>query len=98
MKFGLTDKEYEFICNEVIKPLASLDAKVWCFGSRAKSNHSKFSDLDLVIEDKEGVAEILGSIDENLINSNFPYKVDLVLSSRVARAYLDTIEKEKVIF
>lgn len=98
MKFGLTDKEYRYIHDTVVEPLRRIDAQVWCFGSRVKGTHSTFSDLDLLIEDKEGVFQLIGEIEENVIQSNFPYKVDFVVSSRVASSYIDEINAHKILF
>jgi predicted nucleotidyltransferase len=51
---------------------------VYIFGSRAKGTAKKFSDLDLVIK---GFVDrkILRKIQEDLEESNLPYKVDLII-------------------
>jgi predicted nucleotidyltransferase len=99
MRFGLTEKEYSFIKIEVVDPLAKLHAKTWCFGSRARGDNQKFSDLDLLIEsNSEEIKKYIAEIAEKLVDSNFPYKVDLVLSSYLADSYLENINKEKILF
>lgn len=98
MKFGLSDKEYEFIQLNVIEPLSKSGSKVWCFGSRARGDYHKFSDLDLMIENGNHLDQQIASIREFLTKSNFPFKVDLVLLSEFADSYRKNYEKEKKIF
>lgn len=98
MKFGLNSKEYLFICENVVNPLEALGAKVWCFGSRARGNYQKFSDLDLAIETQNSVDIELSQIKELLENSNFPFKVDLVLKHQFAQSYLSGFEKDKILW
>lgn len=103
MKFGLTGNEFDFIVREIVQPLNEFGLKVYCFGSRARGDHQKFSDLDLLVEIKEDfafekVSSKIGQITETLVESNFPYKVDLVLSNRLASSYLENIDREKVVF
>lgn len=97
MKFGLKPLEYNYIQETVIAPLAALNLKVFCFGSRARGTHSKFSDLDLMIEGtKTKNAEILKSkIEEVLSNGNFPLKVDLVFIDDFAQSYKDNYLNER---
>ncbi|MCB1196921.1 MAG: nucleotidyltransferase domain-containing protein [Bdellovibrionota bacterium] len=96
MKFGLTEDQYHFIIDTVVRPLAEKGWAVWCFGSRAKGTQQKFSDLDLLVD---GPGEIyLGSIEEQLIESNFPYKVDLVTYKNLAESYQEDVNRSKVLF
>lgn len=101
MNFGLSPEERTFILNTVVKPLKGKNAIVWCFGSRARGDHRQFSDLDLLIDAPNLNQETLLSIsqiEETLINSNFPYKVDLVLLKNLAENYSKKILSEKVLF
>ena len=98
MNFGLSDEQYQFILQQVVKPLEAECAKVWCFGSRARGDHKKFSDLDLLIESEHDISAVLGDIEEQLIESNFPFKVDLVQSEYLAETYRYSVEQDKVLF
>ena len=73
-KFGLPIAQLEIIYN-ILKSYSEVKT-VKVFGSRAKGNYSKLSDLDLVIiglgQDK--INSILGDIDD----SDFLWKVDLI--------------------
>ncbi len=98
MKFGLTQPQYEFILREVVIPLQQKGAKVFCFGSRARGDNKPFSDLDIMVVSDQDLSSIIGNITEQLIKSNFPYKVDLVEYRNYADSYKVNYEKEKVGF
>lgn len=98
MKFGLTDSEYNYITKTVVEPLSARGAVVWCFGSRARGTHQKFSDLDLMIESPDVLQPLLSEIAETLIESNFPYKVDLVELRIFAKSYLSQFYQERLLW
>ena len=45
-QFGLSEDELNTLAQLVVGPLVGAGAKVWCFGSRARGDHKKFSDID----------------------------------------------------
>jgi predicted nucleotidyltransferase len=98
MRFGLSAEEYEFIEQTVVLPLAVSGAVVWCFGSRARGNQTQFSDLDLMIDCSSDLNSIISEMSEKLIESNFPYKVDLVELRRFAKSYLENFYRERVLW
>tara|TARA_B100001248_G_scaffold262158_1_gene256438 strand:+ start:427 stop:729 length:303 start_codon:yes stop_codon:yes gene_type:complete len=98
MKFGLTKEEFQFIYESVVQPLEKLGAKVFCYGSRARGDYNKFSDLDIMVEGGSNLDGILSSIREKLVNSNFPYKVDLVEYKHFADSYKKGYNNDKVPF
>ena len=87
MKFGLTPDEYDYITEHVIAPLEARGAQVFCYGSRARGDHRRFSDLDLMIEGSEDLSRLVSQLQEQLSESNFPYKVDLVEFRDFADSY-----------
>jgi len=95
LKFSLTKEEYNFIMKQVVTPIRELGAEVYCFGSRARGDNQEFSDLDLLIESQEDISQKISFLQEQLIESNFKYKVDLVLSKDLAESYKDNILIEK---
>lgn len=98
MKFGLTEEQYHYIKKEVVDPLTKKNVVVYCYGSRARGDYKKFSDLDLMIEGQPKEDLRLGDIKEKLQNSNFPYKVDLVLFSEFAETYKAGYQNDKILF
>lgn len=94
MSIALSHDQLQFIYSTVVTPLNKLGAEVYVFGSRATGNHSAFSDLDLLIRsttNSEELKSILSIINDRLIDSLFPYKVDLVLEQDLAPSYKNTI-------
>lgn len=98
MKFGLTEKEYQYIKETVVLPLQKRGATIWCFGSRARGNHQPFSDLDLMIESLSDLSREIGLITEKLEEGHFPYKVDIVQEKDFAKSYMPNFLKERVSF
>jgi predicted nucleotidyltransferase len=100
MKYGLTQAQYDFVFAEAVQPLSALGLTVFVYGSRARSSHHQFSDLDLMIEGpKTTQAEkLVATIQEKFSNRNFPYKVDLVFLSDFAESYKPGYEKDKIKF
>ncbi|MEI6397482.1 MAG: nucleotidyltransferase domain-containing protein [Pseudomonadota bacterium] len=96
-KFGLSDTEYQQLNSLVIEPLMRHGAKVWIFGSRARGDHSGFSDVDLMVEATTEISNVLGQVSETIIESNFPYKVDIVDLRDFAAEYRSNFEREKVL-
>ena len=54
------------------------DVRIFFFGSRARGDHSPFSDIDIAIDSKEDISSDITKLREILENSNLPYKVDIV--------------------
>ncbi len=96
MRFGLTQEQSKFIHENVVEPIAKLGGRVFVYGSRARGDHQRFSDLDLMVEFNRPLYPSLAHIQELLQNSNFPYKVDLVPYPEFAEAYKKSYQKDKV--
>ena len=53
--------------------------KIWVFGSRITDRAKPYSDLDLaIIDDSTLPLSLIASLTEDFINSDLPFKVDLV--------------------
>ena len=87
MMFGLSSDEYDYIKTHVIAPLEAQGGKVFCYGSRARGDYRRFSDLDLMVEAETDLAGLVSELQEFLSQSNFPYKVDLVEFRHFAESY-----------
>lgn len=98
MKFGLTRAQYQLIIKDVVLPLQSLGASLWCYGSRARGDQQEYSDLDIMVEAPTDLSQAISAIHETLQNSNFPYKVDLVQLCDFADSYKDSYEADKIPF
>lgn len=95
MKFGLTPPQYKFISEAVVEPLRRNGNEVYCFGSRAREDHKPFSDLDLMVEGKADCRSLIATMKDTLSESNFPYKVDIVLLDELATSYLEGYKRDR---
>ena len=54
------------------------DVSIYLFGSRARGDHSPFSDIDIAVDSKVDISSDITKLREILETSNLPYKVDIV--------------------
>lgn len=97
MSLRLTSAELEFLNTSVVAPLSELGYRVWCFGSRARGEGAQYADVDLLIEGPGRPRALISEINERLVESSFPYKVDLVLESDLAESYREGVLAERVL-
>jgi predicted nucleotidyltransferase len=101
---GLDAAEHAFIERQVVAPLRAAGHRVWCFGSRARGDASGFSDVDLLVSPATSgsaagartARALIGAIREQLEESRFPYKVDLVYEPDLAEAYREAVTRERI--
>lgn len=99
MKFGMTDEQFEILNNLVIHPLKSQGLKVFIFGSRTRAIHHPYSDVDILFsspENRELPAGYLASITENIMESKFPFSVDIVNEKELAQSYRSSVFSERI--
>lgn len=96
MKFGLSNDEWRILHSLVVQPLIEAGATVWIFGSRARGDHKKFSDVDILFDLTPQNPSLLGRIRESAEDSKLPYKVDIVPLSEMAESYLAGVIKDRI--
>lgn len=98
--FGLTKKHIDILKTIFEKHLAEqADIKVYLFGSRATGKFKEFSDIDVAIKSKDtNLKDKLFRIQDDLEESELPFKVDLLNWDEIAKEYLSNIKKQKVLF
>ncbi|WP_035518267.1 nucleotidyltransferase family protein [Pseudohaliea rubra] len=96
MTLRLSEAELAFLDANVVQPLHQAGYRVSCFGSRARGGGAPYADVDLLIEGSGKPRQLVGEINEKLTESNFPYKVDLVLEADLAESYRDGVMREKI--
>ena len=99
MKFGIQERDYQLLSKHLIEPVHALGGTVWIFGSRAQGQSRPFSDVDLLVDlpnkTQEGITKIR-SCEQELSETHFPYKVDIVFLHQIAESYRESIEKQKI--
>jgi uncharacterized protein len=100
MKFGLSAEQFQILYQIVVSPLKSHGATVWIFGSRARGDYKPFSDVDIMYEKKDSTQFLNGFIShlrEEIEESRFPFKVDLVDANEMAESYKSGALADRVI-
>lgn len=96
MIFGLSDSHWKIIMDLAIKPLQHLDCEVYIFGSRARGDNHKFSDLDVLYKSSATIPlSKIAMIKSDLEDSDLPIKIDLVDENDLAASYRESIEKDR---
>ena len=95
--YGLPDATIELI-RRILVAFPAVDTAI-LYGSRAKGNYRKGSDIDLTLSgatlDQRQLAEIAGKLDESAI----PYQVDLSIKEQIDNpALLEHIQRVGVVF
>lgn len=71
--------------------------EAYLFGSRAKGTHRENSDLDLLIVDNSQISPAsIAMLIEDFEESNIPYKVDVVIRSRIDDNFFHKISPDLV--
>lgn len=99
MKYGLTDEEFEELLRLAVRPLKSMGAMVWIFGSRSSGDYKQFSDIDVLFRRTKDYPLPSGFIYEirtNLEESRLPYKVDLVDDADLAASYRSKVNEDMI--
>jgi len=97
MKYGLEDPVIEKICS-VLDQFPSI-SKAILYGSRAKGNFKRGSDIDLCLFGKDLDQVLVYRIEESLDDLLLPYQFDLsAYSSLSNKELIDHIDRIGVIF
>ncbi|OFZ82506.1 MAG: hypothetical protein A2583_11215 [Bdellovibrionales bacterium RIFOXYD1_FULL_53_11] len=72
---------------------------VFLFGSRARGDHEKFSDIDLLLDIQPAPdSRIMCLIREAFDESALPFKIDIVAACDVFAPYRKQLDAEKIAF
>lgn len=81
----------------VLAALGDHDVEVWLFGSCARGDVRRASDIDIGILPREPLGDaFFAELAANIEDSTIPYNVDIVDLTRVAPSWLDAIRREGV--
>lgn len=99
MRFGLSEAEFKLLEDLVLTPIKKKQIKIYVFGSRATGKHHQFSDIDLLLvptSSQSLTGAELGKIKEDIEESRFPIKVDLVPIQDLAESYKESVMSQMV--
>ena len=93
MKYGLSDETYNKI-KKIVEKYNKYEFLI--FGSRARGNYKKNSDIDLAVKNCINEEEIF-NIKNEIDLLDIPYTIDLVFIEKVhKKEFLESIEKEGI--
>jgi predicted nucleotidyltransferase len=97
MNFGLNESDFKLVNELVFKPLKNNGCQVWVFGSRARGDFHKYSDLDIVFKsDSKMENNILTNIKDKLEESRLNIKIDIVNIDELAKSYIPKMLQERI--
>lgn len=75
------------------------EAKIYLYGSRARGTNSQWSDIDIALNAGKVLPQLsIGELNDIMIASNLPYKVDIVDFNAISDTMRNIIDQEKVIW
>ena len=94
-----TDRDIQ-TAHDIIRSLLPPDrARLWLFGSRARGDARRWSDIDVAVEPLTGLPPgVLAELRELLAESSILLDVDLVDLSQAGDALRDAIKKEGTVW
>jgi predicted nucleotidyltransferase len=93
----IAQRELDKVRRIVLERLEGRRVRVYLFGSRARGDAMRWSDVDVAVEPLEPLPGLLlGDIQEALEESDVVYKVDLVDLSAVTNEFRGEVEREGI--
>jgi predicted nucleotidyltransferase len=87
----------DLVRRTVLEALAGEDVAVLFFGSRARGNARRASDIDVALAPRQALkAGVLARLHEQLEDLRIPYTVDLVLLNQVSATFRDQVMMEGI--
>ena len=75
------------------------NAKIYLFGSRARSTHSQWSDIDLALDTGEKISIVtVGEIIDVLAGTDIPYKIEVVDLNNIPEKMRTQILEEGILW
>lgn len=87
------------ITKNILKKNISSTTLIWIFGSRISPNHKPYSDLDIALQNLDNKTislKTLASIKADFIESDLPWKVDIVDYNSISGIFKQNIDATKI--
>ena len=82
----------------VLKALGNQDVQIYLFGSWARHEQKKSSDIDIAIEGKENISALVCNLREQLENSIIPFRFDVVDMGFASEILKQRIRREGILW
>ena len=100
-QINLDEKSFSMVCDILKKNLKEkeIDARTYIFGSRAKGNNRKFSDIDIAVKAEVNIPfSIMARLNFDFEESNLDYFVNLVDLNAASESFVKCIENDLIEF
>ncbi len=87
------------ITKNILKKNIPSTTLIWIFGSRVSPNHKPYSDLDIALQNSDNKSislKTLASIKADFINSDLPWKVDVIDYNSISGVFKQNIDASKI--
>ncbi len=89
----------ERVKSQILESLKDENMTIILFGSRARGDFNRFSDIDIGIIPNDTLDnKKIVLLKDSLENMNIPYTIDIVDLSKVSRAFKQKALREKIIW
>lgn len=92
--------EQEKIIRQIFRSRLPPGVSVWVFGSRARGNAKKYSDLDLALEHKDHVKiepRLIFELNSDFEESDLPWTVDILDINDISSSFRQLIDQDKIL-
>jgi predicted nucleotidyltransferase len=91
------DPEYIAIVKKILQRHLPVHANIWLFGSRARGDAKKYSDIDLLIDLGKPISlDLLTKLNMDFEESDLPYKVDVADARSISEAFRKNIQGQLI--
>lgn len=87
------------IAKTILKKNISDNTLIWIFGSRVSSNYKPYSDLDIALQNTSNKTislKTLASIKADFIDSDLPWKVDVIDYNSISGIFKQNVDASKI--
>lgn len=87
------------ITKSILKKNIPSTTLIWVFGSRVSPNYKPFSDLDIALQytDNKSISlKTLASIKADFIESDLPWKVDVIDYNSISGIFRQNVDASKI--
>ncbi|WP_219619897.1 MULTISPECIES: type VII toxin-antitoxin system MntA family adenylyltransferase antitoxin [Bacillus] len=93
------DRNLDLLKGIIFKTMSDISVNVYLFGSWARKEEKRTSDIDIALQSKEEIPAVKWiELRERIEESTLPYKVDLVDLSKAAPVFKEKVEREGILW
>lgn len=96
--YNMEDAIIQRVKTIVLHHFSAQDVRIYLFGSWARREQKRSSDIDIAVEGKEDISYKITLLREKLEESTIPQRVDIVDMHHAGKALCQRIRKEGILW